>query len=269
MCIACGYRDYFFDLVRINRSVQNGVFIQLRWAATNRNSGRLFNRLAENIKGHYMRALLLTVLMLTFPLNSQADMPMTAIPKNELSAAIAAWEKEDYKKAFAILKKHAEAGDPFAQLTLSGMYENGLGVKQNKLEADRLLRKAAEQGHPIAQTVLGRKYYDGHGVTKNISEAMRLWKSAAEQNYAPAQYGLAVEYYEGKAVPKNNFLAFYWAYISTHYGQNWNNEEQRKSALVIEESASKELTPFDVLSAVAGANQWREKRKLPNRKPPK
>ena len=216
-----------------------------------------------------MRALLLTVLMLTFPLNSQADMPMTAIPKNELSAAIAAWEKEDYKKAFAILKKHAEAGDPFAQVWLWTMYEDGLGVKQNKLEADRLLRKAAAQGHPIAQTELGRKYYGGLGVTKNISEAIRLWKSAAEQNYAPAQHSLATVYYEGKVVPKDNYLAFYWAYISIVYGQNWRDEEERRSAQEIEESASKELTPFDVLSAVAGANQWREKRKLPNRKPPK
>ena len=216
-----------------------------------------------------MRALLLTVLMLTFPLNSQADMPMTAIPKNELSAAIAAWEKEDYKKAFAILKKHAEAGDPFAQVWLWTMYEDGLGVKQNKLEADRLLRKAAAQGHPIAQTELGRKYYGGLGVTKNISEAIRLWKSAAEQNYAPAQHSLATVYYEGKVVPKDNYLALYWAYISIEYGQNWNNEEQRKSALVIEDSALKELSDLDAVTAVLGADKWGKKWKLHNNKPPK
>lgn len=52
------------------------------------------------------------------------------------------------------VRKLAEEGDPNAQYELAFMYENGMGVMEDKAEAVRWFREAASQGHEKARSNL-------------------------------------------------------------------------------------------------------------------
>lgn len=56
-----------------------------------------------------------------------------------------AWTAGDYARAFALVKPHAEAGEPWAQLRLGIFFENGWGTEQNASQAESWYRKAAAQ----------------------------------------------------------------------------------------------------------------------------
>lgn len=63
------------------------------------------------------------------------------------------------------------------------MYDNGTGVSQDYLEAEKWYRKAAEQGDPYSQKNLAVMYDFGKGVEKNPDEAIKWYeKSAAKGN---------------------------------------------------------------------------------------
>jgi TPR repeat protein len=52
------------------------------------------------------------------------------------------------------IREVAEQGDPDAQYELGFMYENGIGVMEDKAEAIRWFRLAADQGHENARNNL-------------------------------------------------------------------------------------------------------------------
>jgi TPR repeat protein len=56
--------------------------------------------------------------------------------------------------AFAALRSRADHGDVKAQFKLGQIYEQGLGVASDPLEATRWYRMAAEQGHSEAASAL-------------------------------------------------------------------------------------------------------------------
>ncbi|MBW6510135.1 MAG: sel1 repeat family protein [Desulfuromonadales bacterium] len=132
----------------------------------------------------------------------------------------------DYGGVFKIEAQLAEQGDAEAQVTLGVMYLNGLGVKQDNLQAAiwfrkaavqgevdaqynlaviydiaqyyegtaKWYRKAAEQGDAEAQATLGAMYLDGLGVEQDYVKASTWSRMAAEQGVAEAQYNLAMIY---------------------------------------------------------------------------
>jgi TPR repeat protein len=55
---------------------------------------------------------------------------------------------------FAALRSRADHGDVEAQFKLGQVYEHGLGVASDPLEAARWYRMAAEQGHAKAASAL-------------------------------------------------------------------------------------------------------------------
>lgn len=59
------------------------------------------------------------------------------------------------------------------------MYDNGAGVPQDYIEAERWYRKAAEQGQASAQNNLGVLYKNGQGVAANPVIAYALLNLAA------------------------------------------------------------------------------------------
>ncbi|RJP39748.1 MAG: sel1 repeat family protein [Desulfobacteraceae bacterium] len=67
----------------------------------------------------------------------------------------AAYEKNDFKTAFALAKPLADKGDPEAQHMLSGLYKVGWGVIKDYQLARKWMTKAASQGHKEAQSSLG------------------------------------------------------------------------------------------------------------------
>ena len=87
----------------------------------------------------------------------------------------------DYQTTFKFLLPLAEQGNAQAQLMLGNMYANGLGVKQDDVEAVKWYRKAAEQGVANAQAMLGFLYFLGkRGVQVNKSLAKEWFGKACD-----------------------------------------------------------------------------------------
>lgn len=59
--------------------------------------------------------------------------------------------KKDYNLAFNSFNKAAQEGDSDSQVSLGYMYDNGLGINENKIKAYEWWLKAAKQGHATAQ----------------------------------------------------------------------------------------------------------------------
>ena len=98
------------------------------------------------------------------------------------------------------------------------MYENGLGVPENDVEAVKQYRLAAEQGHARGQTFLGLMYAEGDGVPKNGTEAVKWYRLAAEQGDADAQVFLGFMYQNGDGVPQNNVRVYVWWSVAAAQG---------------------------------------------------
>jgi TPR repeat protein len=96
------------------------------------------------------------------------------------------------------------------------MYRNGLGIRQDSVQAAVWFRKAAEQGDESAQVDLGLLYTDGYGVPRNYAEAMKWTLMAAKQGDSFAQHLMASFYEDGLGMPQNYILAYMWYSVSAH-----------------------------------------------------
>jgi TPR repeat protein len=118
----------------------------------------------------------LTFLMIAAPASADA-----------LGAAAAAFNREDYVRAAAILTPLAEVErDARAQAYLGFMYQNGRGVPQSFEEGARLYRASAEQGFPPAQYMLGLMYDKGQGVPQDYVLAY-MWVTLGVAGAAPKE----------------------------------------------------------------------------------
>ena len=101
--------------------------------------------------------------------------------------------QELYRKTIDEIHRIAEEGNAEAQDRLGYIYEYGVGVKHNRMEAMKWYRKAAIQGDAQAQYRLGRIYKD----MGNVTEAMKWYRKAAAQKYAMAEFNIGNMYQEG------------------------------------------------------------------------
>ena len=114
------------------------------------------------------------------------------------------------------VRTRANAGDAEAQRTLGAMYEFGLGVTQNGVEAVAWYRQAAEQGHAGAQYNLGTIYGIAPPSTpitaqqKPTPEDVADIRVRAEQGEAEAQYQLGKMYEVGRGIAGNLAKAVAW-----------------------------------------------------------
>ena len=90
--------------------------------------------------------------------------------------SLAAYERSDYRTAFAGFKKLAEQGNAGAQFNLGLMYANGQGVPKDDQQAVVWYLKAAEQGVAVAQFNLGLRYANGQGVPKDDQQAVAWFR---------------------------------------------------------------------------------------------
>lgn len=116
----------------------------------------------------------------------------------------AAFDQQNYPRALSRWQLLAKFGDARAQNELGYLYERGLGVAPNAVEAVTWYRLAAEQGLAAAQNNLGLMFMNGNGVTQSHAEAARWFKLASAQNHAAAQNNLGVLYDKGLGVPEDN-----------------------------------------------------------------
>jgi TPR repeat protein len=99
-------------------------------------------------------------------------------------AGLAAFEAEDYVKAFELLKPLAEQGNAEAQCIIGSIYDLGLGIESNALEAVKWYKKSASQGYGVASNNLGTIFYSGHeGIDMNRAEASEWYQKARQQGF--------------------------------------------------------------------------------------
>ena len=108
------------------------------------------------------------------------------------------------------LIRSAEQGDPFFQVLVGWMYEDGYGVHPDEAKAAEWYRRAAKLGNPDAQNNLGRMYQLGCGVPQDDAKAAEWYRCAAEQGNPDAQYNLGSMFESGRGVPQDDYVAADW-----------------------------------------------------------
>jgi len=67
------------------------------------------------------------------------------------------------------------------------MYEKGLGIAQDLVQAVAWYRKAADQGSAMAQYNMGVMYRDSLGVRRDPAQALKWFRAAADQGHVGAR----------------------------------------------------------------------------------
>jgi len=110
----------------------------------------------------------------TVLLSLSLALPVLAGPLEDANVAI---KRRDYATAVRLIHPLAEHGDANAQYNLGVLYDNGLGVPQDRVRAYMWLNLAAMQGRESAATI--RDLVARLMTPVQISEAQKLareWK---------------------------------------------------------------------------------------------
>jgi TPR repeat protein len=113
----------------------------------------------------------------------------------------------DIDAHLADLRRKAEGGSGFAQLTLGTTYLLGLHGVFDPKQAFVLIQKAAESGVPEAQAILGGAYYSGGNVPKDREKARYWYSLAAKGEHVPVLPNLAYMEMVGEGGPKDTASA--------------------------------------------------------------
>jgi TPR repeat protein len=129
--------------------------------------------------------------------------------------------KKDSSESFKWALKVAQKGHRDFQNRIGYMYNFGKGIEKNLQEAVRWYRKSAENGSQWGQYNLGDRYYFGEGVSQGYENAIHWFMKSASQDNAHAQNDIGYMYDSGKGVEKNSLEAFKWYRKSAENGYHW------------------------------------------------
>jgi TPR repeat protein len=169
------------------------------------------------------------------------EMAAKGNPREQHNLAAELERQKRYDEALQWYERAAAQGFRPSQLNLAQMYERGIGVAQDTMEARRRYRALAAQGDGEARyraarlaadaadwaeaipayerlardddmrglLDLGELYEQGRGVKQDGARAASLYERAAERSLW-ARYKLGVVYVEGKLVPQDYARARAW-----------------------------------------------------------
>lgn len=120
---------------------------------------------------------------------------------------------QDREKALEWFKKAAEQGNTAARTHINVMFNEDLDRK-----AAERLRNSAEHGDPLAQYTLGGMYEQGSGVQRDYKVAAEWYRKAAEQGEINSQINLGVMYAEGVGVEQDSVQAYKWLNLAAASG---------------------------------------------------
>ena len=116
---------------------------------------------------------------------------------------IAAYEAGNLPVAFREFHSAAGQGDAGSQFNVGLMYEQGIGVGKDEMQAVDWYRKAAGQGVSSAQYNLAVLYENGRGTAVDFAQANAWYRKAAEQGDAFAIGNLGMLFVRGEGVKQN------------------------------------------------------------------
>jgi len=109
-----------------------------------------------------------------------------------------------YHLAVGYYRRAAEMGDAEAQWSLGLMYQFGLGVEKDDIEAFRLYELSANLGNTFGQYYLAMMYLFGDGIPRDDYEAFRLLNLAAGQRNVVAELYLGYMYEAGMGIEQSD-----------------------------------------------------------------
>lgn len=158
----------------------------------------------------------------------------------------------NYQKAMIEFIKLAEDGDIDSQNMVGLMFDNGLGVAQDHIEAANWYRKSAEQGSDLGQMSLADTYYYGQGNPQDFMEAAKWYRKAAEQGLNVTQDMLGSMYFKGEGVQQDFIKAHMWWNLAAIGGL--------KNAAINRDIVAEKMTPAQIAEAQKLAREWKPKK---------
>jgi TPR repeat protein len=108
-------------------------------------------------------------------------------------------------------------------MNLGYLYDQGLGVAQNRSEAAKWYRRAADSGEPRAQFNLADLYLRGEGVPHDESAAFAWFQKAALGGHVEARIMVGSMYAAGRGTPADPAAAYMWLSLAALQGDSRAN----------------------------------------------
>jgi hypothetical protein len=137
------------------------------------------------------------------------------------------------------------------------LYDQGLGVAQNRTEAARWYRRAAESGEPRAQYNLGDLYLRGEGVERDEVAAFGWFRKAALGGYPQGRIMVGSMYAVGRGTPADPAAAYMWLTLAAEQGDAGANGKL--------DSLRAQLTAPEIIEATTRARSLAQASKSPMR----
>ncbi len=126
--------------------------------------------------------------------------------------------QKNYSTAIDLLRTSASEDFPPSQYSLGKIYQAGIGLEENPVDAFKYIEMAAKNGFAKAQYNLGKMYRDGYGVAVDEKMSFDWYLKAAEQGYSQAQNKISARYGLGEGVSQSDILALKWAILAADGG---------------------------------------------------
>lgn len=118
-------------------------------------------------------------------------------------AGIAAYQANNLPLAYEEFLTAANDGHADSQFNVGLMYEQGIGVSKDEMEAIEWYTKSALQDNSAAQFNLGVLYENGRGTRIDYSKANKWYRKASVQGDPLAIGNLGMLYVRGQGVQEN------------------------------------------------------------------
>jgi uncharacterized protein len=161
---------------------------------------------------------------------------------------LAAYDRKEYRVAYAEFMALAQQGVPAAQNILGVMAEAGQGMPVDYAQARTWYIQAANQGLAAAQNNLGLMYLHGRGVPQDYALAVDWFRKAAEQGLPEAQHNLGVMYETGRGVPQDFARAHMWYNLAAAQGYT--------DAVLQRNQLTQKMSPEQIAEAQRLAREW-------------
>ena len=117
---------------------------------------------------------------------------------------------EDFDKAMVWARKAAQMEHPQAFFMLGRIFNEGLGVEVDHIEALKWYEKAADNGDADAQNIVGNMYSDRNLGILDLKKAFNYYKKAADQGHVYGMFNLGLCFAEGEGCTKDIRKALDW-----------------------------------------------------------
>ena len=136
------------------------------------------------------------------------------------------------------------------------MYEKGLGVPKDYVQAIAWYREAADQGYASAHFNLGNMYYYGRGIPQDYAQAGAWYSKAAGLGDADAQSNLGTMFYFGQGMPQDYIQAHKWLNLAASRFDS-AEKEKRDRAVKARDAVAAHMTPAQIGEAQKLASEWK------------